>query len=87
MKAGNGIRAGRDTARLNVELMQLDRAVPGVPGWGELPAPAPDPARLQAFFEKYELHRLAPAAEAPAATPPPKPAPAAPKPDGQMNLF
>ena len=80
--------AGRAIAELNVELMKLDRNVPGVPGWEEIPAPAPDSARLRSFFEKYELHRLvaevkeAPAAPAPsAASIPAKPA------GGQMNLF
>ena len=79
--------AGRATAELNVQLMTLDRDVPGVPGWGALPAPAPDPAKLQAFYEKYELHRFA--AEPAPAPPAPvlKPAkPAAPA-GGQLNLF
>ena len=71
--------AGRATAELNVELMTLDRNVPGVPGWGEIPAPRPDGAKLKAFYEKHELHRfLAEAERAPA---PPKPA------GGQMSLF
>ena len=77
--------AGRATAELNVELMTLDRDVPGVPGWGEIPAPRPDGARLKAFFEKYELHRFLAEAErrpvAPLRT-------ASKRPDGgQMSLF
>ncbi|HAL91721.1 MAG TPA: hypothetical protein DCM68_01695 [Verrucomicrobia bacterium] len=74
--------AGRATAELNVELMTLDKNVPGVPDWSEIPAPAPDEARLKDFFEKYELHRFA-ASPAPAAKsqPPPRPA------EGQMSLF
>ena len=79
--------AGRATAELNVQLMTLDRDVPGVPEWGAIPAPAPDPAKLQAFYEKYELHRFA--AEPAPAPPAPvlKPAkPAAPA-GGQLNLF
>ena len=81
------VQAGRATAELNVALMTLDKDVPGVPAWNEIAAPAPDAVRLQAFYEKYELHRLAAelAAEKPAApTPKPAPKPAA---GGQMNLF
>ena len=37
--------AGRGIAEMNVELMKLDRNVPGVPGWAELPVPAPDRPR------------------------------------------
>ncbi len=83
------VQAGKATAELNVALMTLDKAVPGVPEWGKIPAPAPDPAKLKAFFEKYELHQFAagaaaekprPAAPAPQ-PPPPKPA------DQQLNLF
>ena len=78
--------AGRAVAELNVRLMALDKAVPGVPDWDELPAPAPDAARLKAFFEKYELHRFV------AETAAPPPAPRAPKPpppptNDQLNLF
>lgn len=77
--------AGRAIAELNVDLMRLDRDVPGVPGWEAIPAPAPDPVKLSAFFEKYELHRLAAETRAvPARIPAPAPAKAA---DGQMNLF
>jgi DNA polymerase-1 len=80
--------AGRAIAELNVELMQLDRNVPGVPGWEAIPAPAPDPAKLKSFFEKYELHRLAAEVEpdSPAPAPRAKSAPAKPG-DGQLNLF
>ena len=80
--------AGRAIAESNVELMTLDRDVPGVPAWAQIPAPSPAPARLQAFFEKYELHRLAadgmsvPAAAAPEA----KPVPVRPA-GAQLNLF
>ena len=74
-----------ETARLNVELMALDCAVPGVPEWREIPPPAPDPARLQAFFETYELHRFAAETESAAsAAPPPKPPPPA---AAQLELF
>lgn len=66
---------GRETARLNVELMTLDGEVPAVPEWADIPAPAPDLVGLKAFFEKYELHRMAadlarPAASALPAAPP-----------------
>lgn len=79
--------AGRAVAELNVQLMTLDKAVPGVPDWADVPAPAPDAARLKAFFEKYELHRFAAEAAggAPAA-PAPKPPPARPAQD-QLSLF
>lgn len=80
------VRTGRAVAELNVQLMALDKAVPGVPDWDAIPAPAPDAARLQAFFEKYELHRFtAETAPVPAA-PVPKPPPARPASD-QMSLF
>ena len=82
------LRDGRATAELNVQLMTLDRNVPGVPEWGDIPAPAPDSAKLKAFFEKYELHRFAaeieekPIASAPVAKPvPPRSA------NDQMSLF
>ena len=80
------LRDGEATARLNVELMQLDFHVPGVPEWGAIPPPAPEPAKLKAFFEKYELHRFvaemgAPRPAAAAATPAPPPS------DGQLSLF
>jgi len=77
--------AGAETARLNVELMALDCAVPGVPDWSEIPPPAPDAVRLKAFFETYELHRFAAetASAAPAAPPPKPPPPAA----AQLELF
>ena len=73
--------AGRATAELNVELMKLDLQVPGVPAWAEIPAPVADEARLNAFFEKYELHRFdsAPREKAPPPTHRPL--------DGQLNLF
>jgi DNA polymerase-1 len=74
------LQAGRSIAELNVELMQLDRNVPGVPGWNDIPAPAPDANQLNAFFVKYELHRLAgEVPETPAAPPPPA--------HNQMSLF
>lgn len=74
------LQAGRDVAELNVALMKLDCAVAGVPAWPDIPAPAPDAAKLKAFFEKYELHRFAgEAAEKPVAPPPPAP--------NQMSLF
>lgn len=82
----NKLLAGRAVAELNVELMTLDCDVPNVPGWGAIPAPAPDREKLKAFFDRYELHHFAAELEK-------KPAPAAPvKPsgsaaDGQMNLF
>ena len=75
---------GRSTAELNVALMTLDRDVSGVPGWKDIPPPAPGADRLKAFFEKYELHRFAAEAEAKPAA---KPKPAARASDGQMNLF
>ena len=77
---------GRATAELNVALMTLDREVPGVPDWKDVPPPAPATDRLKAFFEKYDLRRFAAEAEA-------KPVAAKPKHDrrdssgGQMNLF
>lgn len=80
--------AGRAIAETNVELMTLDRDVPGVPGWDQIPAPSPESARLQAFFDKFELHRLAAAGmSAPAvAAPEARPAPVRPAGD-QLNLF
>ena len=82
------LQAGRATAELNVQLMTLDRNVPGVPEWSDVPAPAPDAAKLKAFFEKYELHRFAaeiegkPVTSAPVAKPvPPRSA------NDQMSLF
>lgn len=82
------LRTGRATAELNVLLMTLDKEVPGVPGWTEIAAPAPDAARLKLFFEKYELHRfvsdMAPAPAAPvlaAKRVPPRPA------NDQLSLF
>jgi DNA polymerase I len=80
------LRAGRAIAETNVALMTLDQNVPGVPGWPEIPAPAPDAAKLKAFFQKYELHRFAGELDkppVPAAPANPNPGPAA----GQMNLF
>lgn len=81
------MRAGSETARLNVELMTLDGAVPDVPEWDDIPAPAPDLAALKAFFEKYELHRMAADLNrkppAPPAVPPPPPPPAS----QQLELF
>ena len=78
------VQAGRAIAELNVALMTLDKDVPGVPGWDEIPAPAPEAAKLKAFFEKYELHQFAAGLEpkAPPAAPAPKLAPG-----GQLNLF
>lgn len=78
------VQAGRAIARLNVALMALDKDVPGVPDWHAIPAPAPDLAKLKAFFGKYELHKFAAELEAKAPAPPPAPSkPAA----GQLNLF
>jgi DNA polymerase I len=74
------LQAGRSIAEMNVELMQLDRNVPGVPGWQDIPAPAPEPKTLNAFFVKYELHRFA--GEAPE-----KPVEPAPPADTQLSLF
>ena len=76
--------AGQDTARLNVELMTLDRDVPGVPPWADLPAPRADTERLRAFYERHDLHRFA-AELADRAVP--APAPVARSTDGQMSLF
>lgn len=80
------LMGGCETARLNVELMTLDGAVPDVPEWDDIPPPAPDRAALKSFFEKYELHRMAadldrPTAAAPPAPPPPPPA------SQQLDLF
>ena len=75
--------AGRAVAELNVQLMALDKAVPDVPDWDVLPAPAPDAARLKSFFEKYELHRFA----AETAAPPPAPRVPRPSPNDQLSLF
>ena len=82
------LQAGRATAELNVQLMALDKHVPGVPEWSDVPAPAPDAAKLKAFFEKYELHRFAAEIEgkSAAAAPAAKPAMARP-PSDQLNLF
>ena len=79
------LSAGRATAELNVALMTLDREVPGVPDWKDIPPPAPDAARLRAFFERNDLHRfIAEMDRIPAAVaPPPAPRPAG----GQLNLF
>ena len=81
------VRAGRAIAELNVELMTLDRNVPGVPDWSDIPAPNPAAAKLKVFFEKYELHRFA--AETDAKPPAPAAARKPPRPDagGQMDLF
>lgn len=82
------VQAGKATAELNVALMTLDKAVPGVPEWGEIPAPAPDFAKLKVFFEKYELHQFAADPGRPAVPAAPAPKPAPPKPaDEQLNLF
>lgn len=87
------IQAGRATAELNVQLMELDRAVPGVPEWEEIPAPMPDFDKLKSFFETYELRQfaaeLAEEQQAPSVSRPPRPPKPAPKPadDGQMSLF
>lgn len=82
------LQAGRAVAELNVQLMTLDKNVPGVPGWEDLPAPAPDAVRLNAFFEKYELHRFAAEVGGKLAAPVPSARPVPPKPSNdQMNLF
>ena len=75
--------AGRAVAELNVQLMALDKAVPGVPDWDAIPVPAPDAARLQAFFEKYELHRFV----AEKAAPPSARKTVAPPRNDQLSLF
>jgi DNA polymerase-1 len=74
------LQAGRSIAELNVELMRLDRNVPGVPDWPDIPAPAPDANQLNDFFVKYELHRFA-------GEVPEKPAEPAPPAQNQMSLF
>ena len=87
------IQAGRATAELNVELMELDRAVPGVPEWEEIPAPMPDLDKMKSFFETYELRQfaalLAYDQQVPSVSRSPRPPKPAPKPadDGQMSLF
>ena len=82
------LQAGRATAELNVQLMALDKHVPGVPEWRDVPAPAPDAAKLKAFFGKYELHRFAAEIEgkSAAAAPAAKPARTRP-PSDQLSLF
>ena len=82
------LQAGRATAELNVQLMALDKHVPGVPEWRDMPAPAPDAAKLKAFFGKYELHRFAAEIEgkSAAAAPAAKPARTRP-PSDQLSLF
>jgi len=80
------LQAGRAIAELNVQLMTLDKAVPGVPSWEDLPAPAPDAAALDEFFATYELQRFAAEPEPTAAPPKPAPKPAKPA-DNQLNLF
>ena len=81
---------GAATARTNVGLVELDRAVPGVPDWRDIAAPAEDSAGLEAFFVRHGLKKLrketAPAEEpslfaAPPPSPPPPPGPQ------QMSLF
>lgn len=82
------LRAGRATAELNVQLMVLDRNVPGVPRWAEIPAPAPDAERLKKFFEQYELHQMAKELTLDPPTPKATPIPRPPStPSGQMDLF
>ncbi len=82
------LQAGRAVAELNVQLMTLDKNVPGVPDWAEVPAPAPDAGRLKAFFEKYELHRFAAELDGKSAPPVPAARPVPPKPaNDQMSLF
>jgi DNA polymerase I len=70
---------GRQVAELNVQLMTLDRDVPGVPDWSELPPPQPRPDEMSAFYEKYELRRLA--VSLPAVPSPPA------QTQTQLNLF
>lgn len=79
------LRAGRATAELNVELMTLNREVPGVPSWSDIPVPAPDAERLRAFFETYELHRFT--AETAVARPAAAPKSSPPPSGGQLSLF
>ena len=73
--------------------MELDRAVPGVPEWEEIPAPMPDLDKMKSFFETYELRQFAAelveeqqASSVSRSPRPPKPAPK-PADDGQMSLF
>jgi DNA polymerase I len=79
--------AGRSTADLNIELMTLDRNVPGVPEWNEIKPSIPDPEGLKTFFEKYELHRLAAELEKSLRTRPRTSKPAADAGGDQMSLF
>ena len=82
------MQAGRATAELNVGLMTLDRKVPGVPEWGDIPAPAPDAAKLKAFFEKYELHHFTAEMETRSFAPAPASKPVPPRSSNdQMSLF
>jgi len=78
---------GRAVADLNIELMTLDRAVPGVPEWKEIKAAVPDFAGLKAFFKKYELHRFAAELEKVSRPPLRPPKPAADSGADQMSLF
>lgn len=80
---------GAETARLNVGLVELDRAVPGVPDWVELVGKGEDAAGLDGFFARHGLRKFREeAAEAvvrnAVVTPPPEPEP--PKPQ-QLSLF
>ncbi len=79
------IQTGAATARLNVGLVVLDRDVPGVPAWPDIPAPAEDTAALDDFFARHGMHKLR-KTEPPTPPPPPPPAPAAPAPQ-QLSLF
>lgn len=82
------LKAELNVAKLNVELMTLDIAVPGVPNWPDIAPPAPDRQKLLDFFNKFELHRFAAELAAhPVASPQP-PAKPLTKPDNtQLELF
>lgn len=85
------VRDGAATARTNVGLVELDRAVPGVPEWSGIASPGEDAAGLDAFFVRHGLKKLrreTAAAEEPSlfAAPPPPPPPPPPGPR-QMSLF
>lgn len=83
------VKDGRAIVERNVQLIQLDRAVPGVPEWDAISPPQPDNKELHAFFELYELRQFASelAAERKAPAPPPPKPTSQPGNDGQMSLF
>ena len=64
------LAASRATAETNVRMMTLDRDVPGLPAWTEIPPPGPaDATRLETFLAAYALDSLAPDAPPPASAP------------------